>query len=129
MITLASGLVNSLIILEFMRNNEEIRHIDIAVGAFTNCREAGLTYKVTGYNKDNKYVPCENFTFCTYEHRNSDEIIINGKPGYINLNGDLPYKEGDKYHFIASFRYNQHYEAANKLAELIKEKTLIKIKA
>lgn len=112
MITLETGLKNSLIVLEHLRNNEDLKDIHIAVGTFTNCRECGLTFRVMSKR-------AEAFTWCIYEHRNSDNIIINGKEGYITMNGELPYKGDSKYIYIASFNWNQHLECAHKLAELI----------
>jgi hypothetical protein len=113
MITLESGLKNSFIVLEFLRDNPELKDISVSIGAFTNCRECGLTFKVME-RKD-----CKTFTWCIYEHRNSDSIIINGKKGYISMSGDLPYKSDSKWDCIKSFDYNQHYECANFLAEEI----------
>jgi len=63
----------------------------------------------------------ESFTWCTYEHRNSDEIIINGKEGYISMNGELPYNGSKKYDYLASFRYDQAKECAQELAKRIKD--------
>ena len=124
MITLSQGLKNSLIVLEHLRNNEELQRLcDISVGAFTNCREVGLTFAVLGYYdvKGEHITGSMNdaFTYCVYEHRNSDEIIINGKSGYVSMSGDLPYNEGTKYDYLASFSYNKHYECAEKLANMI----------
>lgn len=119
MITLSKGLVNSLIVLEHLRNNENLKEIDIHVGAFTNCREVGLTFAVASTYKNGKYHGVTPFTWCIYEHRNSDEIIINGKEGYVSLNGDLPYKADSKHVYLQSFSYHEHMKAADKLAEFI----------
>lgn len=108
MIKLSSGLKQSLLVLEHLRDNEELKDIDISVGTFTNCRECGLTFMLYGKNP---------FTWCVYEHRNSDAIIINGKEGYISVNGELPYKSDSKFDFLAEFHYNQSLEAANFLAK------------
>ncbi len=113
MITLNRGLTNSLIVLELLRNDEELEGVYISVGTFTNCRECGLTFMV--HSADYKQF----FTFCIYEHRNSDSIIINGKPGMVSLNGDLPYAADDKYTYLAEFGYNHYYECAVKLREMI----------
>lgn len=110
MITLESGLKNSLIVLEHLRSMEKLRDINITVGTFTNCRECGLTFRL-GFPKP--------FTWCVYEHRNSDEIILNGKEGYITLNGDLPYTADSKSIYLASFSYNQHFKCAKELSKLI----------
>lgn len=124
MIQLAPGLRNSLIVLEHLRNNEELNRLcDINVGTFTNCRECGLTFTILGFCDDEgKCVsgfPDSVFTYCVYEHRNSDEIIINGKEGYINMNGDLPYNGDSKHTYLASFTYSNHYKCAEKLAEMM----------
>ena len=95
---------------EHLRNNEELKDIHISIGAFTNCRENGLTFM---------FSEKKSFTWCVYEHRNSDEIILNGAEGYISMNGELPYKSGSKYNYIAGFSYNQHYECAERLAKEI----------
>lgn len=124
MITLSPGLKNSLIVLEHLRDHAELcQHCDINVGAFTNGREVGLTFSVLGYFDDdgNNVVGAleDAFTYCVYEHRNSDEIILNGKAGYICYNGELPYQGDSKNDFIAHFSYKNHYDCALKLANLI----------
>jgi hypothetical protein len=121
MITISNGLKNSLIVLEFLRNNEDLKNYTIHVGTFTNCREVGLTFIITGLYKDGDYKVVDNFTFCVYEHRNSDEIIVNGKEGYVCLNGELPYGGETKWDYIKSFSYNKHMEAADYLASSIIE--------
>ena len=115
MIILASGLKDSMIVLEHLRNmEEELKDIPVSIGTFTNCRECGFTFLVM--SKKGKA-----FTWCIYEHRNVDKIIINGKMGYISMNGDLPYASKTSQSYIASFSYNEHLECAYKLAELIRE--------
>ena len=101
MITLSRGLEISFIILELLRNDETLKEKDIYVRCFHNRRENGLTF--TALDTD--------WTFCVYEHRNSDQIIINGKKGYTSLCGELPYKEeGDKWDYFKSFKYDQYHE-------------------
>lgn len=115
---LASGLRNSLKVLERLKNRTELAGYTILVGAFTNCREVGLTFYVASINGvyfDNKKTK----TFCIYEHRNSDDIIINGKEGYVNCNGDLPYNGDSKYDYLASVPYKDYDLAANALVNLI----------
>lgn len=119
MVTLAKGLINSLIVLEYLRNNSELSHIDISVGTFTNCRECGLTFIVTSATIEGELKVLNPFTWCIYEHRNSDEIIINGVPKYISMNGELPYNGESKYNYLHAFNYSEHMDAADKLAELI----------
>jgi hypothetical protein len=79
----------------------------LVIGSFDNCREYGNTYSI----KDS------NFTYCIYEHRNSDSIIINGcKNQDIKPYG--PYK-GDKWDYLESFNYGQIQETVNKLYEYL----------
>lgn len=128
MIHLSQGLKNSLIVLEHLRNDEELASLcDIQVGTFTNCRENGLTFILTGiYDESGKYLRGDLnhgkvlFTYCVYEHRNSDSIIINGKEGYITENGFLPYAGETKYDYLAEFSCGQHSEVADKLAEFMR---------
>ena len=68
--------------------------------------------------KNGKVIIETAFTFCVYENRNTDHIIINGKKGYINITGELPYCKGEH---LARFSCGQYQECAEKLIELIKE--------
>ena len=117
MLCIDRGLKIGLITLELLRNIEEFKEIDIGVGTFTNCRECGLTFRVWS-----KSLKGHCFTFCVYEHRNSDQIIINGKKGCIDMAGDLPYKGDSSSAYLASFPCGEYDKAADKLAELILEK-------
>ena len=108
------GISLSLQIAESLRNDsifqEELRDKEVSIGCFTNNRECGLTY-IVSYDNINY------FTFCTYEHRSSDQIIINGLEGYHVNVGDLPYNSDGKYY--AKFNYNEVGQAAETLKELI----------
>lgn len=53
-------------------------------GTFDNCREYGLTFTVPGWQ------------FCVYEHRNSDEICVQGCP-IDEVNPWGPYGGVDKW--------------------------------
>lgn len=120
-IELAKGLEISLEVLKRLKKRKDL-NADINVGTFTNCREVGLTFAITGYYEGKTYKPLsinDWFTFCVYEHRNSDDITINGKQGYINHNGDLPYIADSKWSYLASSGYKQYNEATDKLVELI----------
>lgn len=128
MISVSQGLKNSLIVLEHLRNNEELNKLcDISVGAFTNCRENGLTFILSGvYDDSGNYFRGDFhtgqnvvFTYCVYEHRNSDSIIINGKEGYITMNGELPYAGETKFDYLAEFPCHGHTETADKLVEFM----------
>ncbi len=111
MITLSSGMLNSTIVLNFLHNMDSLKAVPVYVECFMNCRESGLVF--TTYNKDT----AKRMSFCVYEHRNSDEIIINGKENWSSFNGDLPYLTDSKSKCIASFSHNQHYEASVFLAK------------
>ena len=60
-------------------------------------------------------------TWCTYEHRNSDNIIINSKEGWAGGCVDVPYGGGSKYDYDASFSYEQYEAAAQGIIDLIIE--------
>lgn len=113
MISIEQGLVNSLIVLELLRNNESLNDFDVTIGTFTNCRECGLTFRVSG-NKETG-----SFTWCVYEHRNSDQIIVNGKPGYVCLNGELPYRDGTKWDYLQAFSPGDYENVAEYLVSSI----------
>ena len=84
----------------------------VEVGKFDNCREYGNTYRVLNAKQD--------YTFCVYEHRNSDQICINGCPTEeIKIYG--PYTDGSKYDYHYSVSYDEHYRAAIKLIEFLVE--------
>ena len=84
----------------------------VEVGKFDNCREYGNTYRVLNAKQD--------YTFCVYEHRNSDQICINGCPTEeIKIYG--PYTDGSKYDYHYSVSYDEHYRAAIKLMEFLVE--------
>ena len=121
MITLKSGLKHSLLVLEHLRNNEDLKNTTVDVGCFSNCRECGLTFIVPNAKYEYK-------TFCVYEHRNVDSIIINGKEGYVNISGDLPYVSDNKNDYIGEFEYGNHQECAENLAKLILEHSLSGVK-
>lgn len=125
MITLAKGLENSFIILELLRNDEELKDIEIYVRCFMNCRECGLTFTI--YLNP---IKLESKTFCIYEHRNSDKIIINSKDNWTALSEDLPYRGKNKYEFDAEFSYNQHYTCylwlKDEILKLVKGKNVQK---
>lgn len=68
-------------------------------GVFNNCREYGLTVSLNGW------------TFCAYEHRNSDDICIEGCPDR-KVQEWGPYGGEDKYDVLFSARWKQYHEAA-----------------
>ena len=109
------GLEISEKILTILKKDKRLSKIDIDVGCFTNCREEGLTQKVSPHTKKQSKA----FTFCTYEHRNSDQIIINGKEGYITFNGELPYIADSKWEYFGIAGPDEYEKAAKILANLI----------
>lgn len=123
-IELSSGIKVSTEILERLKKRTDLLATNIYIGCFTNCRECGFTYVAMDCFVDGevKYIPTDYwFTFCTYEHRNSDSIIINGKKGLISLAGDLPYA-GDKWDYLSSVGFEEYDKATDELVRLINEK-------
>jgi len=112
MITIAQGLINSMEVLRLLQNDEDLKDIDVHIECFVNCRECGLTFTVRKKEGNNRK------TFCIYEHRNSDEIIINGIDNWSSFSEDLPYM-GDKWTYLANFGYGEFYKVYEKLKELI----------
>ena len=109
---MTTGLDISHKVLSILKKDKRLENIVVWIGCFTNCRESGLTYQVE--NKKNEF-----FTFCTYEHRNSDQLIINGKRGLVSHNGDLPYIEDSKWVYLASSECGEFSDCADKLTRLI----------
>lgn len=119
-ITMPQGLINSFEVLKRLKKRTEIKDYEIYLGTFTNCRELGLTF-YPAWLKDELLNKTK--TFCIYEHRNSDEIIINGKDGYINHNGDLPYCGDSKWKYLGIASYEDYDKATDILV-----KEILKIK-
>jgi len=71
-------------------------------GTFDNCREHGITVSVGGW------------TFAAYEHRNSDDICINGCPT-ADVQPYGPYGGEDKHDVLFSCGWKQYHEAADAL--------------
>jgi hypothetical protein len=71
-------------------------------GTFENCREYGVTVTVGGW------------TFAAYEHRNSDDICLEGCPaGEVRDFG--PYGSDDKHDVLFSAKWKQYHEVAGAL--------------
>lgn len=90
----------------------QLKGVSLIIKPFYNCRESGYMYRLQG--------AAQEITFCVYEHRNSDALIINGcwtkdvQPyGAYNLGG--------KWDYLDNFRYDQHYEVAKRLAKMLHE--------
>ena len=71
-------------------------------GTFDNCREYGVTVTVGGW------------TFAAYEHRNSDDICVEGCPT-AEVTPYGPYGGEDKYDVLFSARRRRYHEAADAL--------------
>ena len=109
MIRLCSGLEKSFLVLELLRNDEDLQGVNVDVECFQNGREMGLTFTV--------WQGATRITYCVYEHRNSDQIIVNHKKGWSSFTGDLPYKGESKYEYDQAFRYDEHYKCYEYLKE------------
>lgn len=113
MITINQGLISSFIVLQFLQNDEKLnRECRIHVECFQNCREHGLTFSMYSYNDDEgkgQYIR-DKETFCVYEHRNSDSIIVNGKTNWTSFSGDLPFRQDSKFRYDAEFKADEHYQ-------------------
>lgn len=85
---------------------------NVFVSNFQNGREFGNVYTV---------MEPDNFpmSFCVYEHRNSDSIIINGKRGWDGE--ELPYAADNKHAFFAEFSPQDADQAADTLAMYLKD--------
>ena len=114
---LISEIITSLL-QDYLSQNVTLANSEIesalSIGVFKNGREEGYEYTVFREGEESN----SSFTWCTYEHRNSDSIIINGKEGFLGY-GDLPYIGESKNDFIASFEFNEYGEAAQFLAHQI----------
>lgn len=83
---------------------------NVRTSSFNNLRENGLVYTVDSPNGDTR-------SFCAYESRNSDEIIING---ITNWDGHkLPYAGETKYDYFSRHSYDDWEGAAEKLASYL----------
>lgn len=84
----------------------------LEIKKFNNCRESGYMYRVINSKQD--------ITFSVYEHRNSDEIIING--GFTsNIKPHGIYNGGSKWDYLNNFMYNEHYAVAKRLREYLEQ--------
>lgn len=100
--------VVKVLLLHRLSFSNVLRGTQLEIKEFDNCRESGYMYRVIGAEQD--------ITFSVYEHRNSDEIIINGcltenVQSYGAYNGD------SKWDYLNSFSYDQHYKTADQLSK------------
>lgn len=82
----------------------------LIVGALANHREEGYTYSILAPNGNI-------FTWCTYIHRNTDKIIINGKKGTEGMS--FPYNGNTCDSYLYCFDANNYYKAFYKLRKNI----------
>ncbi len=88
---------------------KKLNNPDLIIGTFDNCREYGYTYTL-------KDIDC---TFCIYEHRNSDIIVINGCENHL-IKPYGPYvSDTSKWQFLAWFSAFHIEEAVDKLIEFL----------
>jgi hypothetical protein len=79
---------------------------ELEFGAFDNGREYGLTVTAGGW------------TFAVYEHRNSDDICVEGCPT-ADVQPHGPYGGSDKYDVLYSTRWRNYEGASAALAAAI----------
>lgn len=79
----------------------------VTFGYFDNCREYGLTVEIGDW------------TFCAYEHRNSDNICIEGCPT-AEVKSYGPYGGEDKYDTLGSWRWKDYDGARDALIAMMK---------
>jgi len=108
LITVSEGLSIGFVVLEQLRNDAALKNTEVYVECFQNCRENGLTFTVHNNKGEGK-------TWCVYEHRNSDDIIVNSKNDWTSFNGDLPYKADSKWVYDMAFRYDEISKCADYL--------------
>lgn len=86
---------------------------DVETSTFDNGREWGLVYTVK--------TPTGTHSFNVYEHRNSDNIIINGIANWDREEAEYgPYGSDSKYSYLWSGNDGENYEAARALTGLLK---------
>ncbi|QGJ95059.1 hypothetical protein SEA_REDWATTLEHOG_198 [Gordonia phage RedWattleHog] len=80
---------------------------DTTYGTFYNCREYGVTYHRRGW------------TFALYEHRNSDQIILNGCPD-PEVQSYGPYGDvDDKHNYFVALGPEDYWPAADALKQAL----------
>ena len=104
--------VVKLLLLDSLAYSKILGGKSLEILPFNNCREYGYMYHIVGGKQD--------LVFSVYEHRNSDEIIINGcftkdLKTYGAYNGD------SKWDYLNNFKYNEHYAVAKKLREYLEQ--------
>ena len=104
--------VIKLLLLDSLAYSEILGGKSLEIIPFDNCREHGYMYHVAGGKQD--------LVFSVYEHRNSDDLIING--GFTsNIKPRGIYNGGSKWDYLNNFKYNEHYAVAKKLREYLEQ--------
>lgn len=86
----------------------------VGVSPLVNGRENGLVYTVRDSNGGTR-------SFCMYEDRNSDSLIINGKTDWNPNDFDpLPYAGHKKHEFFAEFAPGDYKQAAETMGYFLK---------
>lgn len=127
-ISTSAGLKHSLKVYNAIKRSKQFSKIkidekygnEIYVDTFYNGRETGFTFTIYPCMRGSRNIT--KMVWCVYEHRNSDQIILNGREyradDHSDMPYDLPYKTDSKWDYIASFDYNQGNKCS---ARLIKE--------
>ena len=107
--------VIKLLLLDSLKYSEVLGGKSLEIFPFDNCREFGYMYHVIGGEQD--------LTFSVYEHRNSDEIIINGcETSDVKSYG--AYNGNSKYSYLKNFSFDQHYQVVKQLRNYLEESFL-----
>lgn len=116
-ILLSEGLKISHIIYQFLLGNNlleealEETNTLLIIDAIKNGREVGYSYSILAENG-------ETLSLCTYEHRNSDSIILRETKDFFSFPGELPFKK-DNSDYIRPFHYHEIYAVSEILAKEI----------
>lgn len=93
-------------------NSDLETEIELEIGNFDNCREYGFTYSIKGSKQDN--------VFCVYEHRNSDQICVNGC-AREDVKSYGPYSGETKWDVLFSANYEEYHSVSEQLTQWLME--------
>lgn len=122
------GIIAGMKVAEMLKQSPRLKDKFVAVSTMQNGREQGLSFWVSsfaweqvedepGFRRERNTQ--KTFTWCVYEHRNSDALILNGKEGICNSAGDLPYMTDSKWDYIAAVEPGEYRKLANRLIKEI----------
>ena len=107
---------NSLLVSEIVFTILQTFALDVdgCLDTFNNCRETGLCLAVYSVNK--KPIKMLGNRIWVHEHRNSDSIVVRygDTVGVNNMFSEKTHENG-----TTIFDYNQHYEAAKHIKDII----------